>query len=257
MMLYNERVQTILGQLQVRSTVKVNELSQLMDVSVDTIRRDLKSMERDGLVTCVRGGACLRGSVLSVADFTGREIINSGLKREAAGRAIECISQGDLIALNSGTTNTVLAQELAGAGVKCTVVTNNFAAREVLMGSPSVQVIAIGGDVDAQERSSWGSACEAQFGRFRPDKVFLSINAVSLEDGFTDFRFRELGVIELLARTGKRVIAVMDSSKFGTCSKSKVLDLDQVDILVTDSRAGAETLEAYRDRGLEVLRAGG
>ena len=253
MMLYNERVQVILDQLQMKSTVKVNELSRLMDVSVDTIRRDLRSMERDGLIVCVRGGACLREPSMSVANFTGREIINSGLKREAAKKAIEYVGQGDLIALNSGTTNTVLAQELAASGVRCTVVTNNFAALEVLMGSQTIDVIAVGGDVDPQERSSCGSVCEAQFGRYRPDTAFLSINAVSLEDGFTDFRFREMGVIELLSKTAKKVIAVMDSSKFGATSKSKVLELQQVGLLVTDSQADPETVEQYGERGLKIV----
>ena len=61
MMLYNERAEVILQQLQLQSTVKVGELSQLLQVSVDTIRRDLKSMEQSGLLKCVRGGACLPG----------------------------------------------------------------------------------------------------------------------------------------------------------------------------------------------------
>ena len=84
MMLYNERAELILQQLQIQSTVKTDELSQLLQVSVDTIRRDLKAMEQEGLIKCVRGGACLPESVVSFSNFTGREIINSDLKREIA-----------------------------------------------------------------------------------------------------------------------------------------------------------------------------
>lgn len=66
-MLYNERAELILQQLQLQSTVKVNELSQLLQVSVDTVRRDLKAMEQAGLIKCLRGGACLPESHLSLS----------------------------------------------------------------------------------------------------------------------------------------------------------------------------------------------
>ena len=89
MMIYNERAELILQQLQLQSTVKVGELSQQLQVSVDTIRRDLKTMEQNGLIKCVRGGACLPDSMISFSNFTGPEIINSELKREASKKTLE------------------------------------------------------------------------------------------------------------------------------------------------------------------------
>ena len=127
-MLYNERAEFILQQLQLQSTVKVSELSRQLQVSVDTVRRDLKTMEQGGQIRCVRGGACLPESRVSFSNFTGREIIHSDLKREAARKALTYIKENDVVAMNSGTTNTILAQELANAGLRCTVVTNNYAA---------------------------------------------------------------------------------------------------------------------------------
>ena len=144
-MLYNERAEYILQQLQLQSTVKVSELSRQLQVSVDTVRRDLKTMEQGGQIRCVRGGACLAESRVSFSNFTGREIIHSDLKREAARKALAHIKENDVVAMNSGTTNTILAQELATAGLRCTVVTNNYAAIPALMQAPGVQVIAVGG----------------------------------------------------------------------------------------------------------------
>ena len=80
-MLYNERAEVILQQLKLQSTVKVGELSQLLQVSVDTVRRDLKAMEQAGLVKCLRGGACLPESLSALSNFEGREGIHSDLKR--------------------------------------------------------------------------------------------------------------------------------------------------------------------------------
>ena len=99
MMLYNERAELILQQLKLQSTVKVGELSRLLQVSVDTIRRDLKTMEQSGLIKCVRGGACLPESVISFSNFTGREIVHSDWKREAARKAISYIKEGNVICL--------------------------------------------------------------------------------------------------------------------------------------------------------------
>lgn len=252
-MLYTERAEFILQQLQLQSTVKVGDLSRLLQVSVDTIRRDLKAMEQNGLIKCVRGGACLPESMVSFLNFTGREIVHSDLKREASRKALAFIKEGDVIALNSGTTNTILSQELITLDKKITVVTNNFAAINILMQSASIHLIAIGGDIDLSEHSSYGTICEQEFSQYYPDIAFLSINAVNYNDGFTDFRFHEIGIIQLLARTAKQVIAVMDSSKLGKCSKKKVLSNKQVDALVMDDHVTEEIREKYKKRGIIIL----
>ena len=251
-MLYNERAELILQQLQLQSTVKVAELSQLLQVSVDTIRRDLKNMEQEGRIKYVRGGACLPENRNSFSNFTGREIIHSEGKRAAARKALPYIKEGDVVALNSGTTNTVLAQELAGLKLDFTVVTNNYAALQILMQNPAIRLIAVGGTVDPLERSTYGTVCEAEFAHYRPDLAFLSINAVNYQDGFTDFRMNEVGVIQLLARNARKVIAVMDSSKLGKCSKCVALAPEQVDLLLMDDNVPPEVREKYRDRGIMI-----
>lgn len=252
-MLYTERAELILQQLKLQSTVKVGELSSMLSVSVDTVRRDLKAMEQSGLIRCVRGGACLPESMASFLNFTGREIVNSDLKRQACRKALEFIKNGDVIALNSGTTNTILSQELINLDKNITVVTNNYAAIDVLMQSPSIKLIAIGGNIDMLERSSYGTVCENEFGKYYPDIAFLSVNAVNYNDAFTDFRYDEIGVMQLLARTSKKVIAVMDSSKLGKCSKKRALEKDEVDLLITDNNVSDEICEKYKENGILIL----
>lgn len=252
-MLFVEREKLILQQLQLQSTVGINELSQLMQVSVDTVRRDLKSMEQKGLIKMVRGGACLPESMSLFQNFYGRKIINSEKKREASRKALRFVKPGDLIALNSGTTNTILAQELNTLDMEFTVVTNNQAAISVLMQNQKIRIIAIGGEMDVSECSTCGSDCVEEFGTYYPDRVFLSINAVSLEDEFTDFRMNEIPVIRILAKKAKQVIVVMDSSKLGKCSKKNVLRFDQVDLLVMDGDVAPSILEKYQRRGIRII----
>lgn len=250
-MLHQERENFVLQQLQ--STAKVSELSRQLHVSVDTVRRDLKTMEQSGLIRCVCGGACLPESKILFSDFTGRKIIHSDLKREAARKALSYIKEDDVVALNSGTTNTIVAQEMVAAGTRCTVITNSCAALNVLMQSSSIRVLAIGGILDAQERSTYGSICEQDFSQFYPDVVLLSINALNSKDGYTDFRMNEVGVIQLLASRGRQVIAVVDSSKLGQCSKLKVLAPDQVDFVVMDNHIPPEIREKYQKKGICIV----
>ena len=252
-MLYSERVQAVLQQLQLKAHVTVNDLSQMLSVSVDTVRRDLKAMEQAGQIKCVRGGACLPESMAAMANFSGREIQNIEKKREASLKALPYIQKGQVVALNSGTTNTIFAQELIKRAESLTVVTNNIAAVMVLMQNPAIRVIVTGGEVDATERSLWGHRCEEDFASYRPDVAVLSVNAVSLEDGFTDFRFREAGIIRTLAACSNQVIVLMDSGKLGKCSKQVVLKVDEVDRIVMDDGVLEEEKTRYLQKGITIV----
>lgn len=252
MMLYHEREEIILQQIQLQSTVTISELRELLHVSLDTVRRDLKAMERAGLVKRVRGGACMPEADGVFSNFKGREVIHSDLKREASRKALEYIHPGDVVALNSGTTNAVLAQEMCLHCKDITVVTNNIAAVNILMQASGIRVIAIGGEVDAREQSTFGITCEREFGLYYPDVTFLSINAVNDRDGFTDFRLSEIGIIRFLAEHSRQVIAVMDSSKLGKHSKCKVLDLRAVERLLMDNQVPDGIRAQYREKGILI-----
>ena len=251
-MLYSERVEEILRLLQRQNAVKVNDLAQLLNVSVDTVRRDLHQMEQNGQIKCVRGGACLPDSLAALSRLKGREVINIERKERAARKAMKHIHSGMLIALNSGTTNTILAQEIALRGDAVTVVTNNLAAQQILMQNPNIQLIAVGGLVDPLEQSTYGNSCEKEFGMYLPDIAFLSINAVSQEDGFTDFRYHEFGILRTLAKNASRAIAVMDSTKLGRSSRKKVLEFTDVDRVIMDEGITEKLRKQYKKSGLII-----
>lgn len=107
--------------------------------------------------------------------------------------------------------------------------------------------------MDSQERSTYGSLCEQEFAKFHPDVALLSINAVNYKDGYTDFRLDEIGVIQLLAANARQVLAVMDSSKLGKCSKRQVLSPEQVDYLVMDNHVLPEVREKYEKKGITIV----
>ena len=250
-MLYNDRAAFILQQLQLKSTVKVTEIAKMLDVSVDTVRRDLKTLEGQGQLKCVHGGASLPDYMLAFSNFSGREIINIEEKRQASLKALEYVRLGSVIALNSGTTNVILAQELVKRFTDLTVITNNISAAMVLMQNKSLRTIVLGGDLDSLENSTYGSICEKELRKYYPDICFLSINSVDAEAGFTDFRFSEIGVMQVMAQNSSRVLAVMDSSKLGRRSKKTVMDNDMIDLLIMDKVTEADR-QLYLQAGIRI-----
>lgn len=240
-------------QLELKSVVKISDLVDILNVSMDTVRRDLKQMENEGLLSCVRGGACLPEKIERFSNFTGREVINIELKREAAKKAVKYINDDDVIFLNSGTTNTILAQELAERPVKCTVVTNNMAVVSVLMMQSNIKVIVIGGDIDPLEKSVYGGVCERELSTYYFDIAFLSINAANLDKGYTDFRLNEITIMQNAVLNAKKVIAVMDSSKFGKVAKKLVFKCDAVDLIVTDDHFSHSQKEKLVKKGIDIV----
>ena len=108
----------------------------------------------------MHGGASLPDYMLAFSNFSGREIIHIEEKRRAALKALEHLRPGSVIALNSGTTNVILAQELIKRFTDLTIVTNNVSAAMVLMQNQSLRTIVLGGDLDSLEHSTYGSICE-------------------------------------------------------------------------------------------------
>lgn len=252
-MLYEERVSYIMKKLEHNSLIKTNDLVHEMGVSIDTIRRDFKKLEEEGKLTCIRGGACSSEDALQYSPFFGRQIINEDLKREAAQKAISFIHTGNVIALNAGTTNSILAEELVKLKKQITVVTNNLSALSILTGSESIQIVVPGGTVDKEELALYGCDCVEEISSYSFDLSFLSINALHPIQGFSDFRFHEMDIIKTMVKHSRKSIAVMDSHKFGKISKKIFLPFNTIDLLITDNRLNPTIKDQFVENGLTVI----
>lgn len=252
-MIYEERASYILKKLEQDNLVKTNDLVIEMGVSIDTIRRDLKKMEEEGKLTCIRGGACSSEEALQCSPFFGRQIVNEELKREAAQKAVSFIHTNNVIALNAGTTNSILAEEIVKLKKQITVVTNNLSAISILTTSPYVQIVVPGGTVDNEELALCGYNCVEEISSYSFDVSFLAINALHPLQGFSDFRFQEIDIIKAMVKHSKQSIALMDSQKFGKLSKKIFLAPTDIDLLITDNQADTAILKQFTEVGLEVI----
>lgn len=252
-MLYEERVNYILKKLEHTSLVKTNDLVNEMGVSIDTIRRDLKKLEEEGKLTCIRGGACSSEEELQYSPFFGRQIINEDLKREVAKKATSLIHSGNIIALNAGTTNSILAEELVKLKKQITVVTNNLSALSILTGSEYIQIVVPSGIVDKEELALYGCNCVEEISSYSFDLSFLAINAVHPIYGFSDFRFQEMDIIKTMIKHSKRSVALMDSQKFGKISKKLFLSPREISLLITNNQIDYSLKNQFTEAGLCII----
>ena len=252
-MIQEERKTLILRALEEAPVVKLEELAARLGVSVDTIRRDLKALDREGRLQYIRGGAKAIRPAEQFYPFKGREIINIEQKKSASRKALEWVKKGDVIFLNSGTTNTILAGELARAAIPCTVVTNNLPAACAAAASPCCTVHLVGGRLDGPEQSTCGTACLAEIAAVYPDLCFLSVNAMDTEAGLTDFRLEEIPIMQTLLRTARQTAAVMDSTKLDRVAKRQVFSSREAPPIITDDALRPEDRARYIAAGLRLL----
>ncbi len=252
-MLFEERADYILKKLEQGNLVKTNDLVKEMNVSIDTIRRDLHKLEKDGKLTCIRGGACASEDALQYSPFFGRQIVNEELKRDAARKALSLIHTENIIAINAGTTNSILAEELLNLKKHITVVTNNISVISTLTASDNIDIIVPGGSVDKQELSICGFSCVEELTSFSFDLCFLSINAFHPSYGFSDFRFQEIDIMKVMVAHSQKKVALMDTHKLSKLSKKIFLAPGDIDLLITDSSIDDATKAQINESGLNVF----
>lgn len=252
-MIQEERRTLILKALEQSPLLKLEDLSLRLGVSIDTIRRDLKSMDRDGLLQYIRGGAKALRRKEQFYSFKGREIINIELKKEASRKALEWVKKGDVIFLNSGTTNTIFARELTRAMIPCTVITNNIAAATAAAANPRCTVQVLGGLLSAEEQSTCGADCLRQVASLYPDLCFLSVNSLELTAGMTDFRMQEIPIMQTAVRNARQCAAIMDSTKAGRIAKRQVFPPQSMPPIFMDNRIPPEEKAKYLAKGIEIL----
>ncbi|USK68645.1 DeoR/GlpR family DNA-binding transcription regulator [Peribacillus asahii] len=254
-MLQEHRHQKIESFLKQHKAVKAAELASLLNVSIDTVRRDLETLEKKGTVKRVHGGAILKQNNNNVLNklFNEREVKNLENKQEVAALAVELIEEGQAIALNGGTTTIEIAKVLVEKFQRLTIITNDIRILSILGANKHFNVILSGGFFNPEEYTLYGKQCEEILSNFNIDIAFITVNGLSIENGLTDFRIHEVGVIQtILSRTKYKVVAA-DSSKFETSSYINVCPLKEIDLIVTDRSIPSNIVEDYNKANIRIL----
>lgn len=249
-MLY-ERREKILELLALNKRVKINELLEIFNVSIETIRRDLEALENEGCLKRVYGGAILENNRGLEISLSTRSNLNTDEKIKIATKAVEMINDGDTIIFDSGTTCAEIAKRI-NKKENLTILTNSIHIAMDLFNHSDHNIYFIGGKMRKNELATSGFLAEKFLDNFSVDKCFIGIGGITLEDGITDYHIEECNLRNEMMKSSKSVIAVCDNSKFGVKALFKVSKLDEIDILITDDLTPKAFLEDIRNLGVKV-----
>ncbi|HNW60534.1 MAG TPA: DeoR/GlpR family DNA-binding transcription regulator [bacterium] len=252
-MLNEERRNAILDTLSQHHRILVSELASHYSTSPVTIRKDLEILERRGLLHRVHGGAIAANpSVLDLA-LTEKERMHTREKERIARAATHMIEEGDVIILDSGTTTMAIARQLKShKGI--TIITNAVNIASELVGSEN-EVILIGGTVREKSFSLVGPLSEVAIARLTADKLFLGVDGIDFDYGFTTPNLLEANINRMMLHVATRVIVTADSSKFGRKSLGVIAGLTEAHTIITDGGATAGDLQRLRALGIKVIIA--
>lgn len=247
-----ERQQRIEEHLQKVEFVSLDELAELLDVSVSTVRRDLDLLEQAGTVRRTHGGARLTAPRSEEWVFTARDTHQVD-EKEAIGLATaELIAPGQSVILDAGTTVFHVAKHLADK--KPQIITNSLPVANLFAGSSMVEVVVSGGVIYPRLGVLMGPHAVESFSKIHADVAVMSSSGITPE-GVTNSHGLLVEIQHQMIRAAQKVILCMDHTKLGRKSLSPLCSLDEVDVLVTDSEAPADAVAALRAKGLQVVIA--
>ena len=257
-MLAKERQNKILEILYEKKIIKISEIVHLFNVSNETARRDLESVQDLGIARRVYGGAVLSEDYRWKSEALpgiqngkwGKQ--NGRAERDAIGKkAAEFVQEGDSICLGVGTTVYEISKHLTQMK-NLTVITNSIAVLTELADT-DVTLYILGGRVDVNERMLQGSITENALQTFYVDKAFIGAGGVTIDGGITDYEPQEAPFKRKICEHANKVYLVVNSEKFGTNAFSFSCPLPQVDVIITDPMLPKSYADRIREMGIELI----
>jgi DeoR/GlpR family transcriptional regulator of sugar metabolism len=243
-----ERQDHILREVQRRGAVRVIELSQLLNVSDMTIRRDLDLLDSQRRLDKVHGGATIRRAPSTdEPGFEAKGQRQVDEKVAIAEAAASLVTPGSAIGLSAGTTTWTLAKRLHDIP-GLTVVTNSIRIADVLhAGGSSAPNVVLTGGVRTPSEALVGPVAVASLELLHLDVLFLGVHGMDPRAGFTTPNLLEADTDRALVAASRRLVVLADHTKWGTIGISTIAPLDRADVVITDDELPAEALESLRE----------
>ena len=251
-MLAIERRNSILEKLQKEKRVVVSELSQLYQVTEETIRRDLEKMENDGLVVKSYGGAVLNEQNIVGLPFDIRKNQCVSEKQTIAGLIADMVKDKETVMLDVSSTAVYIAKELKKKE-ELTVITNSVEIIIELLDVPDWKILSTGGVSREGSFALVGPQTDRMLRSYHVDKAVISCKGIDLQAGITDSDELHADNKRTMLESAREKILVVDGSKFGKVAFNTIADLSDITSIVTDEEPDARWLQAFEDAGVECI----
>jgi DeoR family transcriptional regulator of aga operon len=247
-----ERRLFIMKLLEKNEQVDVSALSKSLNVSEVTIRKDLRYFEGKNMLIRSRGGAIKHSMVDSDLSINERSRHHSKLKQKIGSAAAGLINDGETILLDSGTTIMELVKHLPKQ-IEITVITNAIDIAYRLAEYPRIKVIVPGGLLRKNSLSLVGEQAAKAFRDYFSDKCFIGADGIDLEKGLYTLNIEEAHLSRINIENSKKVIVLVDSSKFQRKGIMNFASLSEVNVIVTDSGIPQEYSKLLSGMKVELL----
>ncbi len=252
-MLAKERYHRIIALLKKNGAVTTTELTTLLDVSIETVRRDLLHLERLGKLQRVHGGAVGGGVMQPYAELPQRLEANPTGKTELCHTASLLVKDGDAIFIDSGSTAVFFAHALLSRDIHITVVTHSTDVFEILSANEHFRLILCGGFYDPGEKAFYGHLTIDTLRQLHVKKAFLCPTAISIRSGVWDYNDALIQVQTQAIASSENVIFLADSEKFEKHALLKLCDTSASYTYVTDSLLPQHYRQLYEEQGISVI----
>lgn len=247
----DERHKYILEQLKQEGFVRVQELSEKLNVSEVTIRKDLKYLESKKILHRNHGSASNLTSIISDRHIDIKEKLQIEEKTRIGKAANQLLEPNDKIIIASGTTLLAFANAIDVMD-NITVLTSSVKVSLALCYNPHIEVVQLGGAIRKNSVSVIGHYAESTLESLSCNKLFIGVDGIDLDNGLSTSDMQEARINQKMIDAAQRIIVLTDSSKFGRRGFCKICDFDKIHHIITDTNAPAHIIEMIREKGIEV-----
>lgn len=248
-MSYQSRKQIILKIIEEKGEADVKELTQMLDTSEMTVRRDLAQLASDGLLFRTHGGAMKLSLINQPVSFIQKSSKNADKKDYICRMAAAEIQEGEVIFMDCGSTVFRLCPFIKNKKIK--VITNSLPVIHSLINT-QVALNLIGGELDNERQAVHGKIAIEHVQRYKADKAFLGVSGISPENGLSTVSEKEAEMTKAMAENAQISYLLCDATKLGTIKYLTFASITSIDVLVTDEQT-EQIIEQYRKVGLRVL----
>ncbi|MDH6374453.1 DeoR family fructose operon transcriptional repressor [Paenibacillus sp. PastF-3] len=248
-----ERQKKIIEILMFKKVQKLPELAEELNISIDTLRRDINLLDKQGKIKKIYGGIKLVESEFAESPMDARMVGHLEEKKMIAQKCSEYINDGDCIYLDSGSTTYQIAKYIKNKK-NLTVITNSIPVVNELMNS-GVELIIIGGKVRLNEQSVIAYDYLFNFSELNILKAFICASGITLEKGISDYNLEEAQTRKKIIDLSKEVYVAADHTKFGKDVTIGIASLDKIGYIITDRNIDRSFLQKFKPKRTSLIIA--
>lgn len=250
-----QRREEIVKELQTTGKVRVLDLSRKFGISEVSIRNDLLLLESLGRLNRVHGGAVGPNALYGSMNSSERYNTNVNFKKVLAEKVAELVDDNDTVMMNAGTTLTYVLRALRRKK-NISIVTNSIQNANEINQYPTFNVTLLGGQIDPRYQFTYGNDTIGQLKNYHANKCILSLDGVSPTSGLSLYYTNEAPTIRAMMELADAVIVAADASKIGKTTFTRVADVSDIDVLVTNrAPEKAKEIEQLKKEGIRVYEA--